>query len=401
MPHSPERWDRQPDLVLMRRPVREIADLRIALVSGNYNCVRDGANQALNSLVGYLLEHGAAVRVYSPTSDDPAFAAVGDLVSVPSVPMPFGCDEFSVAWRIPAKLRADIAAFDPTLFHISLPLLLGASALRLARRIGVPAVASMHTRFETYPGYYGFGFMERPLLAMLRRFYRHCDAVVAPCESAAQVMKDQGLADQVGIWSRGVDASIFNPGQRSEDFRARLGFEPDQLVVAFLGRLVLEKGLGEFALAVDCLRQSGLHCGVLVIGDGPARPWFERRLGEAVFLGHQQGASLGKALASADVLLNPSVTEAFGNVTLEAMACGLPVVAVAATGSSSLVLNDETGFLVAQGDLAGLNRALFRYGVDAELRRAHSAAGLRRSASFTWAAANAQMAATYLSVLNS
>lgn len=377
----------------------DLSYLRIAFVSGNYNCLRDGANRAQNLLVRYLLDRGAAVRVYSPTCDEPAFAPTGDLVSVPSAPLPFGRKEYRIAWRLPRAIREDIAEFSPNLFHISLPLFHGRSALRLARRMGVPAVAAMHTRFETYPRYYGLAVFEKPLIAALRRFYSGCDHVVAPCEPVAQTMRSQGMGENIGIWSRGVDTEVFHPRRRDDDFRRTNGFRPDTPVIAFLGRLVLEKGLADFAQTVARLRSQGAVFHTLVIGDGPARAEFERMLGEASFIGFREGAALAQALASADLLLNPSSTEAFSNVSLEAMACGVPVIAADAIGNSNLVVDGETGVLVAPGDIEGYARAALRYLADPALRAAHAVSAQARAAEFSWDSANEKMAELYRSVL--
>ncbi len=114
---------------------------------------------------------------------------------------------------------------------------------------------------------------------------------------------------------------------------------------------------------------------MLVIGDGPAREWFEKALPGGIFAGFQTGSDLGRALASADMFFNPSITETFGNVTLEAMASGLPVVAARATGASSLVDDGVSGHLVPPRDIAAFADALAPYCTDDALRRAHGDAG--------------------------
>ena len=374
----------------------DLSGLRVAFVSGNYNCLRDGANRAQNMLVRFLLDHGAAVRVYSPTIDTPAFEPTGDLVSIPSSPLPFGRKEYRIAWRLPAATREDIAAFGPNLFHISLPLFHGRSALRLARSMGVPVVAAMHTRFETYPRYYGLGFLERPLLAMLRSFYQGCDHVVAPCEPVAATMRAQGMGDNIGVWTRGVDTEAFHPRHRDAQLRARLGFRDDVPVLAFLGRLVLEKGLDDFAATVLDLKARGERFHTMVIGDGPAKAEFERKLGDAAFVGFQHGEGLARALASADLLLNPSSTEGFSNVSLEAMASGVPVIAADAIGNSNLVIDGHTGALVPTGDIAGYSRAVARYLADPALQAGHAANARAVAQRFTWDNANGRMAQVYL-----
>lgn len=376
----------------------QASDLRIALFSGNYNYVRDGANQALNRLVGYLLRQGAQVRVYSPTTDTPAFPPAGELVSAPSFAFP-GRPEYRFSTGIPARLRRDLDGFRPNLFHVAAPDVLGHRAVSFARRRGLPVVASVHTRFETYPRYYGLAFLEPVIEGILRRFYRRCDAIVAPSDSMAQVLRDQRMSYDVGIWTRGVDREIFNPGRRDLDWRRSLGIGDDDVAIGFLGRLVMEKGLDVFSDAIDGLVRRGVKHRVLVVGDGPARDWFERRLPDAVFAGFQGGADLGRAVASMDVLFNPSVTETFGNVTLEAMACAVPVVAAIATGSESLVKDGVTGRLVRPGWIEGFADALSVYAADVDVRRAAGAAGEKAAERFGWDQVNQALVDTYLRVL--
>ena len=132
-----------------------------------------------------------------------------------------------------------------------------------------------------------------------------------------------------------------------------------------------------------------------MIGEGPARPWFEEQLPEAIFLGEQTGDDLGRALASADVFLNPSITEAFGNVTLEAMACALPVLAAEATGATNLVRSGITGQLVDGGDPDEFAEALAAYARDPELRRRHGEAGLEVAKRMDWDTINSAVIRAY------
>jgi glycosyltransferase involved in cell wall biosynthesis len=376
----------------------QASDLRIALFSGNYNYVRDGANQALNRLVGYLLRQGAQVRVYAPVTDTPAFPPTGDLIGLPSFSVP-GRAEYRVPRGLPARVRRDMEAFAPNLIHVSSPDFAGHAAVRFARRRNLPVVASVHTRFETYPRYYGLAFLEPVVEGALRRFYRRCDAIVAPSDSMAQLLRQQRMSYDVGIWTRGVDREIFHPERRDLGWRRSLSIVDEEPVIGFLGRLVMEKGLDVFSDTIDCLARHGVKHRVLVIGDGPAREWFERRLPDAVFVGAQSGAELGRAVASMDMLFNPSVTETFGNVTLEAMACAVPVVAAIATGSESLVRDGVTGRLVRPGWTEGFAEALRRYCESVDDRRAAGAAGERAAERFGWDQVNQALVDTYLRVL--
>ena len=376
----------------------DTADLRIALFSGNYNYVRDGANQALNRLVGYLLGQGAQVRVYAPVVEKPAFEPTGDLIGVGAVPIP-SRSEYRIPLRIAGKARRDLDAFQPNVVHVSSPDPVAHQAVTWARKRKLPVLASVHTRFETYLRYYNMAWGEPVIEAILRRFYRRCDALVAPSESMAQVLRDQRMNYDVSIWSRGVDREIFHSGRRNLEWRRSHGIADDEVAIGFLGRLVMEKGLDVFSDTIDELRRRGVAHKVLVIGEGPAREWFEARIPGAAFVGFQQGADLGRAVASMDLLFNPSVTETFVNVTLEAMACGLPVVAAAATGSQSLVDDRISGRLVPPGAVHQFAEALKAYIEDPALRNAHGSAGEARASEFSWDRINQAVADTYLRLI--
>lgn len=371
-----------------------LSSLRIALFSGNYNYVRDGANQALNRLVEYLLRQGASVRVYSPKVENPAFPPTGDLVGVPSVAIP-GRGEYRFPLSLSPRVRRDLKEFAPNVIHVASPDIVCHRAVTWARRRGLPILASVHTRFETYPRYYNMAFMEPVLEVLLRRFYRRCDALVAPSESMAQVLRDQRMNYDIDIWSRGVDREIFNPNRRDLEWRRSYGIADNEVAIGFLGRLVMEKGLDVFSDTIDQLTRRGIAHKVLIVGEGPAREWFSARLPDAVFVGFQGGSDLGRAVASMDVLFNPSVTETFGNVTLEAMACGIPVVAAAATGSQSLVDDHVSGRLITPGAVRQFAEALRVYLEDADLRAGHGAAGEERSLEFSWDRINQAVADTY------
>jgi glycosyltransferase involved in cell wall biosynthesis len=375
-----------------------VSGLRVALFSGNYNYIRDGANQALNRLVDFLERSHVAVRVYSPTGEAPAFEHAGHVVSVPSMAIPRR-PEYRLALGLPRSVRDDLQAFQPNLFHLSAPDLLGYKALKLAKAWGLPAIASVHTRFETYARYYkGFGWLEAPIRKYLRSFYGQCEHVLAPSESMAEQLRAEGMGRDIRIWGRGIDSQLFSPAKRDESWRAANGFAPDEIVIAFVGRLVLEKGLGVFADAVNKAR-AHTRARVLIVGDGPERAWFAERLGEAAFTGFLQGEDLARAYASADIFFNPSTTETFGNVTLEAMASGLPTICARATGSMSLVGHETTGFLCESLSAGEYTGYLLRLLDDAGLRRGMGAASRQRSLQYNWDHILAAVLATYRETL--
>ena len=148
----------------------DISDLRIALFSGNYNYTRDGANQALNRLVGSVLAKGAKVRVYSPKVANPDFPPTGELVGLPNVPMPVkGRGEYRLPTGLGAAVKRDLESFRPNIVHLSSPDPSGHAALRWAQDHDIPVLASVHTRFETYPRYYNMAFLEPLVIKLLKR----------------------------------------------------------------------------------------------------------------------------------------------------------------------------------------------------------------------------------------
>lgn len=369
--------------------------IRVALFSGNYDCVRDGANRALNRLVAHLLDReGAEVRIFSPRAPKPAFDSAGDVRAVRSLALP-GRPEYRLALGLTRATRAELEAFAPDIVHLSAPDLLGRQAQKWAQARGVPVVASLHTRFETYPAYYGMGFLRPAIERYLDRFYGDCDRILAPTLPIADELAAKHGSGRVSVWGRGIDPAAFHPSLRDEAVRAAFGYAPGDVVPLFFGRLVQEKGLGVFADAIDALRASGQAVRPLIVGEGPARCWFEKRVPDAVFAGHLEGAALGRAVASADILINPSVTEAFGNVNLEAMASGLAVVSADVPSASALIADGRTGWLVPPQAPAAYAHAALTLMREAPLRRAIGVAASREAARYRWDDVLAGVAADY------
>jgi phosphatidylinositol alpha 1,6-mannosyltransferase len=356
---------------------------RVALFTGAYNHIADGVSLTLNRLVEYLERQGVAVRVFAPTVDDPPLDHAGTLVPVPSVPLP-GRSEYRFTLGLTPGVREELEAFDPTLVHVATPDLLGRHALSWGQSADVPVVASYHTHFGSYLKYYHLDLLESALWSYLRRFYRQCDQVYVPSAAMAGVLRDHGITEGLHLWERGVNTDRFTPDRRSLDWRRAHGIADDEVVVTFVSRLVREKGLGVYADVIERLERQDVPHRSLVVGDGPAREEMEARLPNTTFTGFLEGDDLARAYASSDVFLFPSDTETFGNVTLEAMASGLPTVCARAAGSRDLVNDGVTGRLCPPGDVSAFTEAVRELVQNTSLRdRMHSAAH-ERAQDFTW-----------------
>ena len=365
--------------------------MRIALFTGNYNYVREGANQALNRLVDYLEGiAGHRVRVYSPVTETPAFEPTGTLIPVASVRLPVR-GEFQLALGLPATIRRDLRQFAPDVIHVATPDILGTRAQTFAIRNGIPLVASLHTNFEAYLDYYRLGWL-RPLLQKhLDRFYRRCDFVLVPTPEIADEIKQVRGDDQVGVWSRGVDRDLWSPARRDLAWRRARGIADDETVVLFFGRLVLEKGIDVYLQALDELGRRNVRVRAMAIGEGPARERFAA-IPDAVLTGHLDGPDLARAVASADIMLTPSISETFGNVVLEAMASGLPVVSADVGSARGLLKDGQSGILCSPFDTSRYADAIQLLVDRPELRVTLSTSARQASQGFSWEAAGSAAA---------
>jgi glycosyltransferase involved in cell wall biosynthesis len=371
--------------------------LRVALVTGSYNYIADGVALTLNRMVGFLESRGVEVLVFAPVGRAPAFAHQGEVVPVPSIAAP-GRGEYRVALGLPPAPRRRLLAFRPDILHVATPDLLGHSALRLGRRMGWPVVASYHTRYETYLKYYGLDVLRGRLKSIIREFYNACREVYVPSASMIEALRADGVGGDVRLWPRGVDTARFDPRRRSPAWRAALGLAPEEVAVAFVGRFVREKRVAEAAGVFRRLRAAGVAHRALFVGDGPERAWLEREVPGALFPGFLGGEDLATAYASADVFLFPSDTETFGNVTLEAMASGLPTVCANATGSRSLVDPGVTGYLAEVGDEEALFAAVRALLTDPVMRRRMGHAARLRAQAFSWDEAMGGLLDRYLAL---
>ncbi len=370
--------------------------LKVALVTSSYNYIADGVALTLNRLVGYLETQGVQVLVFTPTADEPAFAYQGTIVPVPSIPLP-GRPEYRLALGMAGTVKRQLLDFAPDIIHIGVPDLLGHAALALAHKHGIAAVASYHTRYETYLRHYWYlAPFEKPLTGMLRRFYGGCREIYVPSDSTRDALLADGLRDNFKPWPRGVDTALFTPHKRSQAWRARHGIDSDTPVILHVSRLVREKRLDTLTAV---LSQIAVPHVSVIVGDGPDRDIVARALPNAIFTGFLSGEDLATAYASCDIFVFPSDSESFGNVTLEAMASGLPTVCADATGSRSLVVSGQTGFLAPANDPQAFARHLTALAQDGALRRRMGDAARARSLTFSWEETLARMLGYYRALL--
>ncbi|MGK7369201.1 MAG: glycosyltransferase family 4 protein [Candidatus Halalkalibacterium sp. M3_1C_030] len=374
-----------------------MSELRVAIFTGNYNHIRDGVSLTLNRLVDFLEREGVPNIVFGPTVEEPAFEHNGELVPVPSVPMP-GRPEYRVTVGFPDSAQRRLEEFSPTLVHIATPDVLGFRAMRWAQANEIQIVSSYHTHFTSYLKYYNLNMLEMLGWKYLEWFYSQCKHIYVPSPSMADELNEQGIKEGIRIWARGVYTDRFHPDKRDMDWRRSLGIKDDEKVVSFVSRLVWEKDLQTF---VDVVKKLGDSVRPLVVGDGPARKELENMLPEAHFTGFVTGEELYRAYASSDIFLFPSDTETFGNVTLEAMSSGLPCVVADATGSRSLVESGVNGYLAPPRNTKEFAARVNKIAQDDGLREQMGKAARQKALVYSWDNVNSKLLENYKEALES
>jgi glycosyltransferase involved in cell wall biosynthesis len=250
---------------------------------------------------------------------------------------------------------------------------LGWSALRAARRLDIPAATGFHTRFDAYMRDYGARFLAPVAMRWMRRFHNGADATLVPTRELQDFLVGRGFRNVLRL-PRAVDTVMFSPRHRDGALRTQWGADAQAPVAIHVGRIAAEKNLGLAVRAFRALQLAQPRARFVFVGDGPERARLARENPDFVFCGVQRGEQLSRHFASADLFLFPSRSETFGNVTLEALASGVPTVAFDYGAAREHLRDGEHGAAVTDGDEAGFVRACVRIGCEPELRARMAAA---------------------------
>ena len=323
----------------------------------------NGVALTASRTVNYLRAHGHRVTRVRPRQKAES-GTPSDTMLATGVPIPryeglrFGLPmggALARAWRDER----------PDLVHVATEGPLGWSAVRTAVRLGIPLSSDFRTRFDSYTQFYAGRLLTGIVVGYLRRFHNRCGRTFVPTEALRAELDALGYR-HLRVSGRGVDSNRFDPARRSDRLRAEWGGNGP--VALYVGRLAAEKNLQLALDAYAAMRRAEPATRLVVVGDGPLRETVRRLCPDAILAGVQQGDALAAHYASADVFLFPSLTETFGNVTLEAMASGLPVVAIRNGAAAQYIRHGENGFATAPGDDAGFIASAVALASDAALR---------------------------------
>lgn len=324
--------------------------LRIAVVTETWPPEVNGVALTLSRLVQGLCQRNHEIQLIRPRQGKHEQAsAAGELqeLLLRGLPIPHYPQ---LKMGLPSK-RALVRAWTlkrPDLVHIATEGPLGWSAMQAARRLRLPVTSDFRTNFHSYSKHYGMAWLSKPIMAYLRKFHNHTACTMVPTHLLKSELQQQGFAN-LQVVARGVDTALFNPAKRSSRLRTQWQAQPDTRVLLSAGRLAAEKNLDLVIRTYQALRKTTDKVRLVVAGDGPYLNEFKSRCPDAVFLGMCTHDTLAEVYASADVFLFPSLTETFGNVTLEALACGTPVLAFDCAAASEWVQTGQNGWLVPSG----------------------------------------------------
>ena len=335
--------------------------MRYAIVTETYPPEINGVALTVQGLELGLRARGHEVLLARPRQQDEIRAdsyALSDTLLVRGAGLP-RYPGLKFGFPATKSLLGLWTACPPDAIYVATEGPLGWSALRAARKLGVPAATGFHTRFDQYMRDYGMPFLESTALRWMRRFHNGGDATLVPTRELAEFLQSQNFKQVVRL-ARAVDADQFSPDRRDTALRRSWGLDESGLAVIYLGRIAPEKNLDLAVRAFRELQRNRPDARFVWVGDGPAREKLAQEHPDFIFCGIQRGAEVARHFASADLFLFPSHSETFGNTTLEAMASGIAAVAFdygAARehlhhGIDGMAVDNDADFIAAATKLA-------------------------------------------------
>lgn len=335
-----------------------MTSMRIALVTETYPPEINGVAVTLRHLVTGMLRRGHAVHVIRPRQYDgeaPRHESHYRETLVRGIAIP-RYDAVKIGMPAGRRMREQWSRERPDIVHVATEGPLGGSAVTAALALGIPVSTDFHTNFHAYTRHYGVRWLEGPVLNYLRRLHNRTACTMVPTEELQSQLAGRGF-ENLMVVARGVDTQLFHPARRDARLRRTWRVGPEDPVALFVSRLAPEKNLPLLMEAYSAMRVVHPRARLVVVGDGPARARLQARHPDAIYAGMRTGEDLAAHYASADIFLYPSVTETYGNVTLEALASGLAVVAYDYAAAAVHMRSGENGFTAPIDDTGQFIRA--------------------------------------------
>lgn len=329
--------------------------MRVGIVTESFLPQVNGVTNSVLRVLEHLEEQGHQAIVIAPESEGGAKEYRGFKVKrVPAIPtqsflpvgMPFG---------LPTKrLEYLLEGFSPDVLHLASPLVLGAYASKVAKRVGIPTVSIYQTDIAGFARHYGLNVAYSSLRKIVGKIHSNTNLTLAPSTSACKELESLGV-NNVELWRRGVNTILFHPKAASDELRTSWG-APDKTVIGYVGRLANEKRISDLKVLDN---DSSIQ--LVIVGEGPARAKLERELPHAIFTGFHSGDSLARHYASFDLFIHPGPNETFCQAVQEALASGVPCIVPKTGGPADLVEHGDTGYVINTADNVELSMAVKQF----------------------------------------
>ena len=328
--------------------------LRIAVVTETWPPEVNGVAMTLAKLVQGLSHRNHDVQLIRPRqtkTDSPMSDASLEEVLMRGMPIP-RYPELKLGLPSKKTLVKTWTLRRPDVVHIATEGPLGWSALQAAKVLKLPVTSDFRTNFQSYSKHYGVGWLRKPIVAYLRKFHNATACTMVPTRELMRTLSQNGFAN-LKVVSRGVDTKLFNIAKRDTNLRSSWGATDNTKVLISVGRMAPEKNLDQVLKTYEALKFTGQAFKLVMVGDGPLKEQFQKRYPEIIFPGMLSQTNLAAYYASSDLFIFPSQTETFGNVTLEALASGIPVLAFDCAAARDWVQTGVNGWLVAENNPEG------------------------------------------------
>jgi glycosyltransferase involved in cell wall biosynthesis len=359
--------------------------LRIAMVTETYPPEVNGVARTIGLMVDGLRSRGHAIQLVRPRQNGHDFAAAApgfEEILRLGIPIP-RYTQLKMGMPSRSMLERRWQASPPHVVHIATEGPLGWSALAAARSLGIPAATDFHTNFHAYSRHYGAAWMARPVAAYLRAFHNRAGCTMVPTREIAASLRELRF-ERLRVVGRGVNPAVFSPERRSRELRATWGAGDATLVALCVSRFAPEKNFPLVIEAYEAMRRVRPDAKLVLVGDGPLGENLRKKNVGYVIAGRKVNGELSMHYASADVFLFPSLTETFGNVTLEAMASGLAIVAYDYAAARDVLRHGESALLARFDDRAQFVAHAERLAREPQLARALGRAARRIAEDLTW-----------------
>ncbi len=328
--------------------------IHLCIVTETFPPEVNGVAMTLQQWTHGLRDRGHTVSIVRPRQNRDDSSSKNDarwLTIVNSLPLP-GYEGLHLGLPSARRLQKVWRESRPNIVYIATEGPLGRSALKVARRLKIPALSGFHTNFHTYSRHYRFGWLHGVILNNLRRFHNRTAGTLVPTTDMASQLRNAGF-EQLHILGRGVDGELFNPERRDPQLRKNWKVGDGEIAILYVGRLAAEKNLQLVIDSFEAIQKTNARTKLILVGDGPLMGELVRKQYKNIVLcGMKHGEELAKHYASCDVFLFPSETETFGNVVTEAMASGLAIVAFNYAAARMHIIEKASGCLIPPGEQA-------------------------------------------------